>query len=380
MARLDLATLLERRATATLLLVSGALSVLRLVGYDLDYLIAESPGWQRQPWRLFTTTLLHVNALHLVFNLYWTAVFGAAIEIVLGPLRTAALFLLLGACSSAAELAVTQGGIGLSGIGYGLFGFLWMIQRSDARFRGALDRSTTQAFVVWFFFCIAATFTGILPVANVAHASGAVFGGLLGWAASRARGPGLARFLAPTGFVALVALACTVGRPYLKDRELLALEYGREGYEALVADRAERAAERLELSVRADPTLGWSWWNLGFAQSRLELLEEANESFDRAIALEPPDDEDRAHVAQLKTYLADRARRAGHAQEAEELLKEALALDARFPAALSGLAFLREEGGDVDGAIDLYEQALDAGSDEPWVGERLDALKTRRGR
>ena len=380
MARLDLPILLERRATATLLLVSGTLSVLYLVGYDLGYLIAEPVRWQRQPWLLITTTLLHANPLHLAFNLYWLAVFGVAIEGVFGTLRTAALLLVLAASSSAAEHAVSASAIGLSGVGYGLFGFLWAIQRSDPRFRGAIDQQTTLLFVAWFFFCIASTYTGLLPIGNVAHASGALMGGLLGWGCSRARAPGLARFLPSAGFVGLVALACTVGRPLLMKREILAWEYGEEGLEALNADRNERAAELLELAVRTDASERGSWWNLGVARWRLERFEEANEAFDRAVALAPPEGEDRSFLVQLKTTLSERARMAGDAAEAEALLRTALELDPRSPAALNRLAYLREEAGDVDAAIALYEQASDEGSTEGWASQRLVDLKRRHGR
>jgi len=41
--------------------------------------------------------------------------------------------------SSAAEFALFQGGIGLSGVGYGLFGLLWVLSWHASDFAGGVD-------------------------------------------------------------------------------------------------------------------------------------------------------------------------------------------------------------------------------------------------
>src|SRR5882724_58127 len=133
-------------------------------------------------WRLVTAILPHVNVLHLVFNIYWLWVFGTLVEEVYGHAKTAALVLLFAVGPNALEYAFSTGGVGLSGVGYGLFGLLWVLSKRDERFRDAVDQRTIQLFVIWFFFCIFATATNFMRVGNVAHGAGGVLGILTGFA------------------------------------------------------------------------------------------------------------------------------------------------------------------------------------------------------
>src|ERR1041385_9015799 len=45
-------------------------------------------------WWLITSTIPHLDVLHLFFNLYWLWVFGTLVEEVYGHFKTAGLFLL----------------------------------------------------------------------------------------------------------------------------------------------------------------------------------------------------------------------------------------------------------------------------------------------
>src|SRR4051794_15366510 len=87
-----------------------------------------------QPWRLITSIFPHADIFHLAFNVYWIWVFGTLLEETFGHLAYAGIVLLLAAGSGAAELAVLDGGVGLSGVGYGLFGMLFVLSRRDPRF------------------------------------------------------------------------------------------------------------------------------------------------------------------------------------------------------------------------------------------------------
>jgi GlpG protein len=310
-ARPALAELLRRRATSTLLLVSATLSVVRLAGTELAPLLPEYPEWQHQPWRLVTSTWLHVNVIHLFFNLYWLALLGAPIERVLGTLRTAGLYLLLALTSSAAELAFFDGGIGLSGIVYGAFGWLWTSQRSDERYRGVLAPETTRLFVGWFFLCILMTISGTMPVANVAHGAGALVGGLAGWAAHAAGRGRLVRAIPLGLLVVSIALASTLGRPLVKSRVALARESAHAGWKELDQGEWERARRQLEQAVRADPEDGGSWWNLGVALWKLERWDEASQAFERSVALGNRSEEDLRFLAEARSFLASRAQPGG---------------------------------------------------------------------
>ena len=153
---------------------------------DISPLVADAHIRRGELWRLITDIFPHLDFLHLAFNLYWTWTFGSLLEQVFGHFRTAALFLLFAVGSSALEFGLLSGGVGLSGVGYGLFGMIWMLSRRDDRFRNAIDQRTVTVFLVWFGFCIITTVTHILPVANVAHGTGLALGVLTPYLPSQA--------------------------------------------------------------------------------------------------------------------------------------------------------------------------------------------------
>src|SRR5215831_3501277 len=96
-------------------------------------------AFRGEPWRLFTSILPHANAIHLLFDVGCLWVFGTLLEEVLGHARLLALVALLAAGSGAAQYAVHAGGIGLSGVTYGLFALLWVLSPRDDRFAGVMD-------------------------------------------------------------------------------------------------------------------------------------------------------------------------------------------------------------------------------------------------
>jgi membrane associated rhomboid family serine protease len=140
---------------------------------DTTWFFFDVTAWHGEPWRLITSIFPHVGFWHLVFNVYWLWVFGCLVENVYGSLRFLAVLLLFAIGSTAAEYAVGQIGVGLSGVGYGLFGMVCVLSQKDERFRGAVDLQTIVLFCAWFFFCIFLTWAEILPVGNIAHGVGA---------------------------------------------------------------------------------------------------------------------------------------------------------------------------------------------------------------
>ena len=137
----------------------------------------------REPWRYFGATLLHAGWIHLLFNLMWMVDFGKLIEGRYGSLRTLGIFALLALGSAGAQVGLHGPGVGLSGVLYGCFGFLWVMSRHDVlELHGCLSRNTEQIMVGWFFLCILLSLTGMLAIGNVAHGYGALVGWLLGMA------------------------------------------------------------------------------------------------------------------------------------------------------------------------------------------------------
>lgn len=167
---------------------------LRLRGADLseaDFARWGAPSaqaiWHGAYWALVTSVLVHLAVWHIAFNLYWLWVFGRVLEHALGATGWIALFLSAAIVSSGAELAATGAtGIGLSGVIYAFFGFLWVSRPARPAFAAVVPRQTVNLFLGWLIFCVFATRLGILTVANAAHAGGLVFGLASGWAFVRA--------------------------------------------------------------------------------------------------------------------------------------------------------------------------------------------------
>jgi membrane associated rhomboid family serine protease len=273
--------------------VSGGIALLALAvtiafwaGWDIAPLeMAPRALWLKagaQPWRLFTSALPHGDPLHLGFDVYWLWVFGTAIEERLGHASALAICALTAAASAAAEFAVLHGGIGLSGVGYGLLGFAWVLGRYDRRFADVVDRRTVGLFLVWGVLCVVTTVLGVSRVANLAHGMGLAVGCLLGWAFG-ARGGRRAAAIALTALASLGSLAAAAwARPWIDlDGGALAVM----GYEAVEAGRNQEGARLYRRALWLDGERRESWFNLGVAEGRLGHDAAAREAFARSCRL-----------------------------------------------------------------------------------------------
>jgi GlpG protein len=140
-------------------------------------------GWEL--WRLITPIFLHLGLLHLLFNMWWLKDFGTFIERRHSTLTLASMVVLMGVLSNAAQaLLVSESFGGMSGVIYGLFGYIWTRGRFDPTFGVRLERSTVIILVGWMLL----GFAGLMRMANLAHLGGLVVGTLWGFvAAARAR-------------------------------------------------------------------------------------------------------------------------------------------------------------------------------------------------
>lgn len=257
-------------------------------GNDAGLWVLDARAFHGEPWRLVTSALLHGDLFHLAFNLYWLWVFGSQVESVWGSARTLALYAMLAAASNEAEYAVLDGGIGLSGVGYGLFGLVWMLEKHDRRFRGAIDRRTTEVFVGWFFICIVLTAAKVLPVANFAHAAGWALGIIVGAAVTAgSRAKRISYWLGLVACLGLVTLGSTAGRRFVNFSANVGEDWFVLGTRALQADDYPRAVEFLEAAVAANGSrTGW-WRNLGIAYEKLDRYAAAADAFERSYQLDP---------------------------------------------------------------------------------------------
>ena len=161
---------------------------IKLSGADASWAVLSRWGappanqiWHGAYWALVTSVFVHLALWHLAFNLYWLWILGRTLETAIGPWRWLAFFLVSAVVSSAAELAASgETGIGLSGVIYAVFGFMWMTRIAYPAFARVVTSQTVNLFLAWLVLCVFLTMTHIWAVANAAHVSGLVFGAVVG--------------------------------------------------------------------------------------------------------------------------------------------------------------------------------------------------------
>ena len=159
-------------------------------------------------WRLITPIFLHFSVMHILFNMLWLKDLGSMIEGRQNTLYLLALVLVIAIGSNLTQFylggylsghpihhlghVVGYGGPnfgGMSGVVYGLMGYIWIRGKRDPGSGLFLHPSTVSMMIIWFFFCMtpwAAAAIGS-SVANGAHAGGLIIGMLWGWLASLRR-------------------------------------------------------------------------------------------------------------------------------------------------------------------------------------------------
>ena len=283
-----LSGILHFPATGGIALFAVATSIAVFMGRDISQLDMTIMAFRGEPWRLLTSTLPHGGVFHLLFNVYWLWVFGSYVEKEFGTVTMLGMFVIFGAGSSAAEYALLEGGIGLSGVGYGLFGFLWQLSKHSPRYRDAMDKQTAYLFIGWFFLCIVLTATDVWHIANVAHGYGLLLGAFWGRAVSGRDWP--RRLAFGGGMIALMVLAvlaAALWRPVINLSPNAGQDAAYLGYVAIekgdYKTGAELYAEALKLN---DKKPGW-WRNYAISLVKTGQSQKAAEAFMREIALDP---------------------------------------------------------------------------------------------
>jgi GlpG protein len=125
-------------------------------------------------WRLFTPIFLHLGFLHLFFNMLWLRDLGSMVEARQSSWLLLVLVAVFAAFSDLGQYLVTGGGFGgMSGVVYGLVGYIWIRGKYDPRSGLFLHSSTVTMMIIWFFVCL----VGLMgPVANTAHGVGLLTG------------------------------------------------------------------------------------------------------------------------------------------------------------------------------------------------------------
>jgi GlpG protein len=129
---------------------------------------------------VLTITLVHGSTMHIVFNLLAFLALGRVVEQTIGSLWYLVMLVALAWVSSSYQLGLEHAiGIGLSGVVYGVFGFMLGASPRDRLFRWYV-RQNLRLMLGWALLCVVLTHFEILGVANTAHFSGLFFGAICG--------------------------------------------------------------------------------------------------------------------------------------------------------------------------------------------------------
>ncbi len=131
-----------------------------------------------QIYRLITPIFLHFSVMHIVFNMFAMYYLGAVVEYRHKRWFFVLLIIILGVLSNISQYYVAGPKFGgMSGVIYGLFGYIWMQQKFNSRFGLFLEKQVIIMVVAWYVLC----FTGLIgAIANTAHTVGLVLGIIIG--------------------------------------------------------------------------------------------------------------------------------------------------------------------------------------------------------
>jgi GlpG protein len=136
-----------------------------------------------QIWRLFTPIFIHMSLIHIFFNMWWLRDLGSMIEARQSTLLLGLLVLVTAAGSNLGQYwlghSVTFGG--MSGVLYGLFGYIWMRGKFDPASGLFLHPTTVTMMLVWLVVCYAGL---VGNIGNTAHVVGLIMGMAWGYLSS----------------------------------------------------------------------------------------------------------------------------------------------------------------------------------------------------
>ncbi|MFY9985001.1 MAG: rhomboid family intramembrane serine protease [Chthoniobacterales bacterium] len=133
-------------------------------------------------WTLFTMTLVHSRSqiTHIVFNLMAFSVLGRLLETIYGSFRYGILLIALAWVASSAQIIFEHGiGIGLSGVVYGIFGFMIGASPNNP-FLWWFVKKNAPMLIGWAVLCLVLTQMHVLAIGNGAHFGGLIYGIIYG--------------------------------------------------------------------------------------------------------------------------------------------------------------------------------------------------------
>lgn len=237
--------------------------------------------WSGWLWGLLTSVFVHGDPIHLGFNLYWHWHLGSSVERTMGRRWWLLFFVVASIISSGAQLAVSDDtGIGLSGVLYAFFGFMWPASAKCPTFRAFLTRKTVNLLIFWLGLCVVMTWLEVWAIGNAAHVAGLLFGVLVAGAVTLRWRPILTR----PALLAL-CLTCLVPAFWCPWSAMWSAVQGDRAYDA---DRYEAAIGWYERSLELGPEApDWVLHNLAWCYYERDRFTEFLRTYDRLEATNP---------------------------------------------------------------------------------------------
>lgn len=139
---------------------------------------------QGEFWRLITPIFIHGGIFHILFNMMWLYQLGRLIEDKEGSLFYGFFVFLVALVSNFVFYLVIGPHVGgMSGVVYGIVGYLWAYRRIAPMSAYLLDEGLLRFFFIWYLISWGLTLVGSgfgFGIANTVHGMGAFVGILLG--------------------------------------------------------------------------------------------------------------------------------------------------------------------------------------------------------
>jgi GlpG protein len=132
---------------------------------------------QGEVWRLLTPMIMHGGFLHILFNLMWWWDFGVVLESRKGTWWFLGMVTLISLTANVLQFEFgSPWFLGMSGVNFGLFGFLWIKGKLDPEDGFGVSQQIVIYQLIWFAVC---WFGLIGRIANWCHAGGLMMGVIL---------------------------------------------------------------------------------------------------------------------------------------------------------------------------------------------------------
>jgi GlpG protein len=151
--------------------------------YASPFWFALRPGMAEilsgQVWRLITPIFIHLGMLHILFNMLWLWDLGVTLESRFGKIYLLIMVLVFGLAGNVAQYFFSGPAFGgMSGVVFGLLGYVWIVGKLNPRIGLALHPEIALFMGIWFVFGWVDGFLNIfgMNIANWAHTGGLLAG------------------------------------------------------------------------------------------------------------------------------------------------------------------------------------------------------------